>query len=103
MAVLIVEMFTITPENRTRAGIVSNAASGGVAKITTGLASVSPTLAADKGEGAYVVNRGPENVWVMFGATPTAVVGQGHYLASGATRVFEGLEPGYRIAAINDA
>ena len=103
MAVVIVEMFTRTEDSRGRGGTVANAHSGGAAKLTTGLASVATTLAADLGEAALVMNRGPENVWLMFGITPTAAVGQGHYLANGATRTFEGLQPGYKVAAINDA
>lgn len=74
-----------------------------VQELTSGLSSTATTIEARVGDVAVISNNGAEDVWVSFGATPTAAVGSGHFVMAGTVREFGGLEDGDKCAAINDA
>lgn len=99
MAQVVVE-FGAMPINSTQAF----AATGHVVEeLTSGVASSATTITARVGDVALISNSGAEDVWVSFGAAPTAVVGSGHFIMAGTVREFGGLVDGDKCAAINDS
>ncbi len=74
-----------------------------VEEVTSSGTSAATAIVSAVGDVAKVTNNGPEDVWVLFAATPTAVVGSGHFLISGATDQFGGVSVGDKCAMIDDS
>lgn len=70
--------------------------------FTSSATSQASTITADVGE-IWEVCALDGNIWVTFGASPTAAVGTTYLIPSGITRHFAATTNGEKIAVIDDS
>lgn len=68
--------------------------------ITSGGTTTASTITAGNNMTAIVTVSGGD-VWVTFGASPTATVGGGKLIVDGTTRSFGNITPGHKMAVID--
>ncbi len=79
------------------------AANHQVEEMASSGTSSATAMTAVAGDVAVVMNNGATAVWVLFAASPTAVVDSGHFVMAGGTREFGGLQESDKCAVIDDS
>lgn len=71
-----------------------------VQSITSGASSTASTITAGNDVQCQITVTGG-NVWVKFGAAPTAAAGSDYLILDGQTREFGMIAPGHKVAVID--